>query len=241
MDALHGGDDAELSEARNIGGVDVLRMLDAPAQVLLIGVGLEGVFEDVEGFAIGAVADGVDAELEAVLDGEFGGLAYVGGIVGVEAAAIGLVGVGRQQPGAAGAEGAIDGAFDGAHGKEIVARADDLVAVEIGGELFVRRAQHHPDAHAQFVRVGHLLEDVDGGEGRAGVFESGDAFGERFVDGEADGFVGFGEAVGGGAFGLVLGAGLADDAVRALAEQAGGRAFGVLQDFSARRDSGSAR
>ena len=181
-----------LSEARNVGGVEVLGVLDAPAKVLLIGVGLEGVFEDVEGFAVGAVADGVDAELEAVLDGEFGGLADVGGVVGVEAAAIGLVGVGSEQPGAAGAEGAIDCAFDGAHGKEIVARADDLIAVEIGGELSVGSAQHHPDAHAEFVRVGHLLEDVDGGEWRAGIFERGDAFGERFVDGEADGFVGFG-------------------------------------------------
>ena len=126
MDALHGGDDAELSEARNVGGVDVLGVLDAPAQVLLVGVGFEGVFEDVEGFAVGAIADGVDAELEAVLDGEFGGLADVGGIVGIEAAAIGLVGVGCEQPGAARAEGAIDGALDGAHGKEIIARADDL-------------------------------------------------------------------------------------------------------------------
>jgi len=47
------------------------------------------------------------------------------------------------------------------------------------------------------VSVGHPLEDVHGGEGGTGVLEGGDAFGERFVDGEADGFVGFGEAVGG--------------------------------------------
>ena len=52
----------------------------------------------VEGFAVGAVADGVDAELEPVLDGKLGGLAYVGGIVGIEPAAIGLIGVGGQQP-----------------------------------------------------------------------------------------------------------------------------------------------
>ena len=69
--------------------------------------------------------------------------------------------------------------------------------------------------------------------GGAGVLESGDAFGERFVDGEADGFVGFGEAVGGGAFGFVVGAGAADHALGAFAEQAGGCAFGVLEDFSA--------
>src|ERR1035441_6032179 len=115
MYALHGGDDAELSEARNVGGAEVLGMLDAPAQVLLVGVSFEGVLEDVEGFAVGAVADGVDAELEPVLDGELGGLAYVGGVVGIEPAAIRLIGVGGQQPGAARAECPIDGALDGAH------------------------------------------------------------------------------------------------------------------------------
>src|ERR1019366_6977376 len=86
----------------------------------------------------------------------------------------------------------------------------------------------------ELVGVGHLLEDVHGGEGGAGVLESGDAFGKRFVDGEADGLVGFGEAVGGGAFGFVAGVGAADDALGAFAEQAGGRAFGVFEDFSAR-------
>src|ERR1019366_1222578 len=106
-------------------------------------------------------------------------------------------------------------------------------AVEVGGKLFVGRAEHHPDAHAELVGVGHLLEDVHGGEGGAGVLESGDAFGKRFVDGEADGLVGFGEAVGGGAFGFVVGVGAADDALGAFAEEAGGRAFGILEDFSA--------
>ena len=49
----------------------------------------------------------------------------------------------------------------------------------------------------------------------------------------SDGLVGFGEAVGGGAFGLVVGAGAADHALRAFAEEAGGFAVGVLENFSA--------
>src|ERR1022692_2991657 len=110
MYALHGGDDAELSETRDIGRAEVLGVLDAPAQVLLLGVGFEGLLEDVEGFAVGTVADGVDAELEPVRDGEFGGLAYVGGVVGIEPAAIGLIGVGGEEPCAAGAEGTVDSA-----------------------------------------------------------------------------------------------------------------------------------
>jgi hypothetical protein len=43
--------------------MEVLRVLDPPAQVLLVRVRGEGVLEEVQGLAVGAVADGVDAEL----------------------------------------------------------------------------------------------------------------------------------------------------------------------------------
>ena len=78
VDSLHRGDHAQLAEARDIGGAEVLRMLDAPAQVLLVGMRFEGVLEDVERFAIGAVADGVDAQLVPVLDGQLRRLANIG-------------------------------------------------------------------------------------------------------------------------------------------------------------------
>src|SRR5216683_7032597 len=63
MRRLHGGDDFELGEAREVLGGDDLRVLDAVAAVAL-AIGFCDGFEDVERDAIGAVADGVEVELE---------------------------------------------------------------------------------------------------------------------------------------------------------------------------------
>ena len=49
----------------------MLRVLDAPAQVLLIGMRLERPLVDIQHLAIGAVADGVNAKLKIVRDGQF--------------------------------------------------------------------------------------------------------------------------------------------------------------------------
>ena len=84
VDALHGSDDTQLREARNIGGVEMLRMLDAPAEACLFGMFFEDGFKDVQHFAIGAIADGVDAKLIAVRDGKLGGFADIGGVFGGE-------------------------------------------------------------------------------------------------------------------------------------------------------------
>ena len=74
MDPLHRRDHAELSEARDVCGAQVLRVLDAPAEILEIGTRLERLFVNVEHFAIGAIADRVHAQLHAVLQGETGNL-----------------------------------------------------------------------------------------------------------------------------------------------------------------------
>ncbi len=162
MHSLHSGDHAELAEARNVGGVQVLGVLDTPSQVLLVRVLAEDLLIDVEHFAVGAIADSMHAELVSVPDCQFGGLANIGGVFGVQARAVGLVVIGRQQPGAARTEGPIDLPLDGAHGEEIAAGRDHAVLVQIGRQLFVRRPEHHPDAHAQFVIVGHALERIHG-------------------------------------------------------------------------------
>ena len=67
----------------------------------LLGMRLERLFEDVQRLAVGAVADRVHAELVPVLDGELRGLADIGGIVRVQAAAVRLIGVRLEQPRAA--------------------------------------------------------------------------------------------------------------------------------------------
>jgi hypothetical protein len=60
VNPLHRGDDAELGETGQVGGIDVLRVLDAPAKVLpAVGGGLKGLLVDVEDFAVGAVANRV--------------------------------------------------------------------------------------------------------------------------------------------------------------------------------------
>ena len=70
--------DAMTPSAPNRGmsdGAEVLRVFDAPAQILLVGVGLECRFVDVQRFPVGAIADGMHAELVAVvLERERGGL-----------------------------------------------------------------------------------------------------------------------------------------------------------------------
>src|SRR5260370_20235420 len=83
VNALHRGDHSELSDARAVSGAQVLSVLDPPAQVLFVGVRPERIFKYVEGFAVSAVADGVDAELEPVLYGEFGGFSDVRGVLGI--------------------------------------------------------------------------------------------------------------------------------------------------------------
>ena len=60
-------------------------MLDAEADVLFIGMGLHGLLENIQYLAVGPVADGMDAELEAVFDGQAGRFAEIGHGIGVQA------------------------------------------------------------------------------------------------------------------------------------------------------------
>ena len=72
MHTLHRCDHAKLLEARYVGGINVLRMLDAPAEIVLGGIVPENTLVDVGHFAIGAIADRVNVHLEVVLQREAG-------------------------------------------------------------------------------------------------------------------------------------------------------------------------
>ena len=63
MVGLHACDDAEGAEARNVGGRDVLRVLDAEAGVLKVLLARDAL-EDVELGADGAIADGMDGNVK---------------------------------------------------------------------------------------------------------------------------------------------------------------------------------
>src|SRR5574341_2652263 len=69
VDRLHGRDDAQAGKARLVRRIDVLRVLDAPAEVPLSRVSLERRLVDVQHLAIGAIANGVGVQLIPVLDG----------------------------------------------------------------------------------------------------------------------------------------------------------------------------
>ena len=66
MLALHRRDDTELGKPWDVVWVEMLSMLDAPAEVPPSQACAERPFEQVERLPIGAVADGVNAQLEAI-------------------------------------------------------------------------------------------------------------------------------------------------------------------------------
>ena len=61
VDSLHRSNHAQVPEPRKFGGVQMLRVLDTPTQVVQLWMVLEGAFENVQCFAIRPVTDGVDA------------------------------------------------------------------------------------------------------------------------------------------------------------------------------------
>ena len=64
MEGLHGRDDPEGAEARVVGGMDGLDVLD-PSPAVARAVGTRGRLVCVQGHAHAAVADGVEVDLEA--------------------------------------------------------------------------------------------------------------------------------------------------------------------------------
>src|SRR5689334_14244099 len=110
MNGLHARDDAHLAEARDVARVEMLRMLDAPAQrVALYMMLIEELLEEVERLAVGAIADGVYGDLIAMSDPELRDLSDTRHLRHVQARVVRSVVVRFQHPGAARAEGAVGG------------------------------------------------------------------------------------------------------------------------------------
>jgi hypothetical protein len=68
VDPLHRRDHAELPEPRDVGRVEVLRVLDPPPQISFLRMPLEGLLVNVQNLAVAAIADRMDAQLIVVLD-----------------------------------------------------------------------------------------------------------------------------------------------------------------------------
>ena len=93
MYSLHRGNHAQFAEPRDILRAQMLRMFDAPAQVLLFGMLLERALKEIEHFTIATVANGVDAELKSILNRPFRRLFHVRNRFGAHAAAFRQIGV----------------------------------------------------------------------------------------------------------------------------------------------------
>ena len=190
----------------------------------LASCGLAGPFEGVEGHVVGAVADGVEAELEACHGAVGGHLVEVVLLVAGDAGVGGLVGVGGFEGGGAGAEGAVHEALE--HGgveEGIVEGGRRWRSLRLS--TGVSKASHSADAEMEFVVVFEVFEDeevVPVGE----VLDGGDAVGEGVGDGDFEGLA------------ALFARGRRDDFVDEgeggrFADDAGGFAVGVAVDFAA--------
>ncbi len=172
---------------------------------------LLGGFEGVEGHVVGEIADGVEAELEAVGGAVGGHLVELVLIVAREAHVTGLVGVGVVHGCGARTEGAVHERLE--HGE-----MEERVVGGVAGATLVedreREVEVDPlgDAKGEFAGVLEFFEDepvVPGGV----VLDGGDAVGESILDRE---FEGFAACFGGGRRDLLLkegeGGSFADDA-----------------------------
>ena len=173
MGGLHRGDQLQRHEARDVLQRDDLRVLDAVAQSLGLRVAAVGRGEAVQHFAVGAVADRVDADLvalgERLVDlGRHGGRRHE-----QQAAVVRVVGVGLEHRGAAAAQRAVGEQLDRAHGEEVVAVADQRAVLADDVEGLAGIADHRVDARGQLVRVGVLpvepvVVQIDAGIADAG-------------------------------------------------------------------------
>src|SRR5207237_3065999 len=110
---------------------DMLRMLDAPAQVALAREVAEDPLVDVEHLAVGPVPDGMGVYLKAVPDGDAGGALEVLHRFQDEPGARRQIRVRREQPCAMAPESAVDLFLDRAHREHAVRVADQPVTIEI--------------------------------------------------------------------------------------------------------------
>ena len=181
MHALHRRDHIQLRETPDVGRVEVLGVLDAPAQVGPVGVGREHLLVEVEHLPVGAVADGVGVHLVAVPDGHFGGardvlhrLQYQPGVVDVD--------VVLEQPGPVRPQRPVDLALDGAHGEEVVALGDGAIVGQLLVHDLVRLPpHHHVEAHRERPLGRHRAQAIYRLEIAPGVLEGGDPEGQRLL------------------------------------------------------------
>ena len=207
-------------------------------RILLLRVGSERRFVDVQHLAVGAVADRVDGELHAVLHGDPCRLLDVRHRRRVEAGATRRIRVRLEQPGAPRAESAVGGHLDGGDRQVLIGHADDLRLGQVLAQALVAVADHHPEADAEPGVARDLLVERHGVEIGAGVLEAGHAVRERFLRGQSDRATEVGGPLFRGPRRLPCVERLVDQSRGSLAKDPDWPAGGVLEDVTARRVGG---
>ena len=161
VNALHRRNHAEPAKPRNVIAMNVLRVLHAPSKVLAVPVVLpEGLFIDVQHFAVGAVADRMQAQLIAMVDRQLRGDPRVLHSVSLpRPELVDQIGVRRQKPCAARSQRAVHRDLDRAHREVFVAVVDQPPARELLGASAA--ANHHPQPRLHPPIVHQPLEALD--------------------------------------------------------------------------------
>ena len=175
MHALHRRDHAQIGEARDVRRIQMLRVLDAPAQVAPSRRLREGPLEHVKRLSISPIADRVDRELESVFQSDRRGALELVERDRVDAATVRLVAVGCEQPGAVRTERAVDRALDRADRQVRVAQPIQTVLVDPRLERVVVSRKHDPQPDADLAGFGHRPEQIDRFEWGTRILKTGDA------------------------------------------------------------------
>ena len=152
MCRLHGGEDAEFRETRNVLGRQHLSVLNAQTQVMRIGHFLFSLFVGVQHAAIRSVTDGMRTNLKASLERATSQTVDIGFRSGHHAFGLRSVAVRLEERCAPRAERAIGEKLEGAN-RELMMRIDFRTALEpLVHEVFVRAIEHGINAqgHAAF-------------------------------------------------------------------------------------------
>ena len=221
---LHRGDDLQLGEARDVGGVDQLGVLDPVAEAVAISGADFG--EAVERLAVGGVADGVDGHLVAEEIGAAEQVLLLGVVDEAETPGAGFVAVGLEEPGAAAAECAVGVELDAPEREALV--VEPWGGPERGDRLHrVHAAGVGGDADRQATGVAEAAEQRPVLGCGAHVVDAGEAEGGHVVERGFESL--FALAGGRGRRGLV------DEGHGGIDEDAGGVAGGIAEDAAAGR------
>ncbi len=227
MGELHGGQHAQLDGPVDVVGGDDLEVLNAHPGVLP-GIFLHQALIHVQNLVVGAVADGVDAGLIAVVIGQLDDL--IGLLIGeaVLALVAGAVGVVLQHGGAAGAQGAVADNLHAGHVEMVVIQhTGGGGGADIVGFRALGGGEHDEGIEAQLqgAVLIKLLVEVQLMDRDAGVQRGGEAVGEQLLLGQE-----------GCLFQLIIGPGgddAADDGGSGVGQTAQHLAVLSLQDLSA--------